>query len=204
MQSDAFARAMPAFDRPSSPFSFERVLTLPALSTEPSSAWQIFNLDGPFAHRVWGEPDTKYEGLQKLQSDYFHLQNHHVPLPEIESATVSSAPSDVDDALAGESHIEKDSSGYDGDIWTGSDVTHPQQPITLTSWDRFLHPSHLEPRVIYLSEAGPAAFDAALEEALQQSGKHLPAKIVQTDRLIFALFELGCGRQSGLFRWDHV
>jgi hypothetical protein len=195
---------MPAFDRFDDPFCFESVLSLPALSSEPSSAWHGLDLDEPHFNGVFKEPDTKFEGLQKLQSVYFDLPNHDVPLPEIESATVSPAPSDFDDAPARESHIEKDSSGYDGDIWTLCDVTRPQKSTALISWDCFLHHSHVEPRAIYLSEAGPAAFDTALEQALRQSGKHLPAKVVQTDRLISALFELGCGRQSGLFKWDGV
>lgn len=204
MQSAAFARAMLAFDRFNDPFSFESVLSLPALSTEPSPAWQTLDLDEPHFGEVFKEPDTKIEGLQKLQSDYFHLQNHDVPLPEIESATVSSAPSDFDDTPAGDSHIEKDSSEYDGDIWTWCDVTRHQKSTALLSWERFLQPSHVQPRAVYLSDAGPAAFDAALEQAWRQFGRHLPAKVVQTDTLISALFELGCGRQSGLFKWDSV
>ena len=78
----------------------------------------------------------------------------------------------------------------------------PQISIALVSWDHFLRPSHVEPKARYLTEAGPAAFDAALEQALAQFGKHIPSKTALPDKLIFALFELGCGRQSGLFQLD--
>ena len=195
---------MLTFDLYNDPFSFERLLSLPALGTEPSSAWQTLDLDEPHFDEVFKPPDAKSQALQQLNTDYFHLQIYDVPLPEIESSSVSSAPSAFNDTAATIETAKKDVPEFDENIWTLPDVIRPDTSATLTSWDHFLHPSRVEPGVAYLSEAGPARFEAALEQALTRVGKHLPSKVARPDKLIFALFELGCGRQSGLFQWDNV
>jgi hypothetical protein len=195
---------MLAFDLYNDPFSFESLLSLPALSTQTSTAWQALDLDEHQFDGIFKQPDTKTQVLQELQPDYFHLQTYDVPLPEIESASVSSAPSDFDDTPATDNTVKKDTLEYDGDIWTLPDVTRPKISTALTSWDHFSQPSHVEPRVAFLSEAGPAAFDAALEQAFGEAGINFPLRVARPDKLIFALFELGCGRQSELFQWDNV
>jgi hypothetical protein len=195
---------MLAFNQCNDPFSFENLLSLPALSTQSSSGWQILDLDEHLFDGVFKQPDAKLQGLQELHTNYFHLQSQNVPLPEIESASVSSAQSDFEATYAEDATSKKDRLDYDEDIWTLPDITRPKISAALTSWDSFLQPSHLEPRTIYLSEAGPRAFDAALDEALRKVGKHLPLKVARSDKLIFSLFELSSGRQSGLFRWDNL
>jgi hypothetical protein len=195
---------MLAFNQYNDPFSFESLLSLPALSTQPSSGWQALDPDEHLFDGVFKQPDAKLQGLQELHTNYFHLQSQNVPLPEIESASVSSAPSDFEESHTADVTSKNGPLDYDEDIWTLPDITRPKISAVLTSWDSFLHPSHLEPRTTYLSEAGPRAFDAALDEALRKVGKHLPLKVARPDKLIFSLFELGSGRQSGLFQWDDL
>lgn len=195
---------MLALNQYNDPFSFENLLSLPALSTQPSSAWQILDLDEHIFDGIFKRPEAKLQGLQELHTNYFHLQSQNVPLPEIESASVSSAPSDFEETHAADVTSKKERLDYDEDIWTLPDITQPKISAALTSWDNFLQPSYLEPRTTYLSEAGPRAFDAALDEALRKVGKHLPLKVARPDKLIFSLFELGSGRQSGLFQWDNL
>jgi Gamma tubulin complex component C-terminal len=195
---------MLAFNQYNDPFSFEGLASLPAISTEPSSAWQALDLDQHHFNGVFDQLDTKRQELQELDPDYFHLQARDVPLPEIESASVSSAQSDSDDIPATNDTVKKDSLKYDEDIWALPDVTRPQISTALISWDQFLRPTHVERNATYLSELGPTAFDATLERALGQFGRHLPSKVAQLDKFVFALFELGCGRQSGLFQWDSL
>ena len=194
---------MRAFDSYHDPFAFESLLSLPALSAHQSSAWRALDLDEHRVQRVlWQDDAAKSQGLQDLHSEFFHLQTFDVPLPEIESASVSSAPSDVDDIPATSDVAKRDVCEDDDDIWTLHDVIRPGTSNVLTSWDRFLQPSHGEPEATHLSEAGPAAFDAFLGKGLIQIGKHFPSKIARPDKFIVALFELGCGRESGFFRWQ--
>ena len=193
---------MRAFDSYHDPFAFETLLSLPALSAQPSSAWHALDLDRHGFGGIFRQPDVKSHGLQELHSEYFQLQIHHTPLPEIESASVSSAPSDVDDIPETNDTVNEDALKYNEDIWTLHDVTQPRVQTALTSWDHFLQPSHVEPRAAYLSEAGPAAFDAVHEQGLRRAGKYLPSKVARSDKFIDALFELGCGRESGLFQWQ--
>jgi hypothetical protein len=195
---------MPAFDQYNDPFSFESLLSLPALSTQSSSSWQALDLDEHHFHGIFKPPDTKGQVLGGLYPDFFHLQTHDVPLHEIESASASSALSDFDDTPAADNIVEKHSVEYDEDIWTLPDVTQPKISTALSSWDHFLQPSYVEPTATYPSEARPPAFDAALGQALRLVGRHIPPKIARADKLIFALFELGSGRQSGLFLWDSL
>src|SRR2546423_10229599 len=191
------------YDFYNDPFSFEPLPSLPALGTEPS-AWQTLDLDGPHFDGVFKPSDTNPQVLQQLHTDYFLPQTDNVPLPEIESESVSSAPSDEEDIHATYDTAKKDVLGFDENIWALPGVVRPDALAALVSWDRFLYPSHLEQKVIYLSEAGPAGFDATLEQAFIRVGRHLPSKVARPDKLIFALCELGSGRPSGLFHWDNM
>ena len=198
------ADVMRAFDSYQYPFAFETLPSLPALSAQPSSAWRALDLDEHGLEGIFGQPDVKSTKSTRAAFRVLSAPNIRHSLPEIESASVSSAPSDVDDIPATNDTLNKDALEYDEDIWVVHDVTQPRVPIALTSWDHFLQPSHVEPKAVYLSEAGPAAFDAVLEQGLRRVGKYLPSKIARPDKFIDALFELGCGRESGLFQWQKV
>src|SRR5438270_10339666 len=143
---------MLAFHQYNDPFSFESLLRLPALSTQPSSGWQALDLDEHLFDGVFKQPDAKLQDLQELHTNYFHLQSQNVPLPEIESASVSTS-SDFEEPHAADVTSKKGPLDYDEDIWTLPDVTRPKISAALTSWDSFLQPSHLEPRTAYPSEA---------------------------------------------------
>src|SRR5271170_4961569 len=105
---------MLAFNQYNDPFSFESLLSLPALSTQPSSGWQILDLDEHLFDGIFKQPEAKLQGLQELlHTDHFHLQSQNVPLPEIESASVSSAQSDFEETHAADVTSKKDRLDYD-------------------------------------------------------------------------------------------
>src|SRR3954469_10604083 len=114
---------MLAFNRYNDPFSFESLLSLPTLSTEPSSGWQALDLDEHLFDGVFKQPDAKLQGLEQLHTNYFHLECQNVPLPELESASVSSALSDFEETHAAEVTSKRGSLNYDEDIWTLPDIT---------------------------------------------------------------------------------
>src|ERR1700733_5912928 len=98
---------MLALNQYNDPFSFESLLSLPALSTQPSSGWQILDLDEHIFDGIFKQPEAKLQGLQELHTNCFHLQSQNVPLPEIESASVSSAPSDFEATYAEDATSKK-------------------------------------------------------------------------------------------------
>lgn len=76
-----------------------------------------------------------------------------------------------------------------------------KQPRLLRSWDTFAKEGSIEHGPIYISEAGPAAFDAAL--TLLKSD--IDSKIVRQakpDVFLASLLNLGLGRQSALFMFN--
>ena len=113
--------AMLALDRYNDPFSLESLLSLPSLPIHASSAWQALDLDQHDISGIFGPSDTKRQELQELCSDYFHLQVHDVPLPDIESSNGSSILAGFDDITA-TSDTKTNLPGYEGDVWSLPDV----------------------------------------------------------------------------------
>ncbi|KAI9816212.1 MAG: hypothetical protein M1827_001813 [Pycnora praestabilis] len=92
----------------------------------------------------------------------------------------------------------------DGDIWrfSGADLEARKDPH-LHSWDRFLNSDSREPRTTYISEAGPQAFDAALElQARNNVSEHSAGDVLQSRIFITCLLNLGLGWSSVLFKYD--
>jgi len=76
----------------------------------------------------------------------------------------------------------------------------------LKTWEAFYDPSFNEP-TIFISEAGPRVFDAALLKSptlLNSDNNTLSSsRALSTDPVIQALLQLGVGRQSSLFEYDN-
>ncbi|MCJ1249728.1 hypothetical protein MMC30_006954 [Trapelia coarctata] len=92
------------------------------------------------------------------------------------------------------------------DIWVeaGSDNGPPKERW-LKTWEAFYDPGFKEP-ILYISEAGPRAFDAALLSIpnLLDFDNNRPSSghALLTDSMLRGLFQLGMGGQSSLFIYD--
>jgi hypothetical protein len=100
--------------------------------------------------------------------------------------------------------VNADDESITEDIWAlGEDLTAVVPSTKLLSWDGFLDPYFLEPPSAYLSEHGPAAFDAAL--AIRANiMEEKPGRLEDQNIYLRALLELGLGRNSTFFRFDDL
>lgn len=73
------------------------------------------------------------------------------------------------------------------------DLSHPKD-TSLRTWEAFGDEAHIEPRISYISEAGPRAFDALQSDDTQ---------VLQSAFTLKCLALLGLGRSSALFQWNH-
>jgi hypothetical protein len=122
------------------------------------------------------------------------LDNFHygpiadVPLPE--GSTLSSDPEPQ--------HEEQEE-----DIWKiALDVGPLDKDISYYTWETFQNQDYKEPRSAYISEAGPQAFDAALQVHAKESGKMSTQNVIKPDIFLTSLFALGLGRSSVLFTYN--
>jgi hypothetical protein len=71
--------------------------------------------------------------------------------------------------------------------------------VTFFTWELFENLEHVEPKTPYITEAGPAAFDAALarDHATTAAGR-----VVEGHVLLESLWNLGLGRSSMLFSFN--
>ncbi|KAK2801958.1 hypothetical protein FQN50_007514 [Emmonsiellopsis sp. PD_5] len=122
------------------------------------------------------------------------------PLESIDADTTSasSCPSQTDAAP----DIEQEPDQIP-DVWTLEGISKPTtETITLRSWDTFPH-HHARPALpIYLSEAGPRGYDAALSLRATESGLEDSGRVARTDIFIASLFRLGLGWNSIFFRYN--
>ncbi|EKG14037.1 Spc97/Spc98 [Macrophomina phaseolina MS6] len=93
----------------------------------------------------------------------------------------------------------------DNDIWRESaDLGPVHEDVKFHTWESFEEPGFQEPRHAYIAEAGPEAFDAALVRMQQIDSSKQAGRVVRTDILLGSLFNLGLGRSSVLFRYEHM
>ncbi|GAB7356792.1 hypothetical protein MBLNU459_g7681t2 [Dothideomycetes sp. NU459] len=119
-------------------------------------------------------------------------------LPDLDSfeygrlKDISPPETNVADTSSAHASSEKDD-GLD-DIWQ---FLSPQSIPTLRTWEGFLDDGNQEPGAAYLSEAGPAAYNALLDE---QGDEH--STLLQSAFFLKCLGLLGLGRSSALFQWS--
>lgn len=93
---------------------------------------------------------------------------------------------------------------HDDDVWDPSaDLGPINDNVTFHTWEAFEKPGFHEPRHAYVAEAGPEAFDAALLKMQDADSSKQAGRIVRSDILLGSLFNLGLGRSSVLFRYEH-
>ncbi|KAI5782991.1 Spc98 family-domain-containing protein [Pyronema domesticum] len=120
------------------------------------------------------------------------LDNNPWKLPSFlsDSFDLHSDPSTVAD----EDLLDPESESYD--IWRDPETTRKNGEERYYQWDSFLVEGANSERNGYLTEAGPAVLDAALQTE-GDSGY-----VVRSDIFGKCLLHLGLGRSSVLFRWD--
>jgi len=78
-----------------------------------------------------------------------------------------------------------------------------ENDVKYYSWETFLQPTHKEPCSAYISDAGTAAFDAAIETRVRKTHVNVVNRtIIQPKTLLNSLLALGLGLESLLFTWD--
>ncbi|OAX84504.1 hypothetical protein ACJ72_01120 [Emergomyces africanus] len=89
------------------------------------------------------------------------------------------------------------------DVWTLGEVLNPiAEGRFLNSWDTFPDHPVQQPIPLYLSEAGPRGFDAALGYQATLSGLEDSGRVARTDIFLASLFQLGLGWNSIFFRFN--
>jgi hypothetical protein len=71
--------------------------------------------------------------------------------------------------------------------------------VTFFTWELFGHPEHVERNTPYITESGPAAFDAAL---VHDHARAAAGRVVKDHVLLESLWNLGLGRSSILFSFN--
>lgn len=98
-----------------------------------------------------------------------------------------------------------ESEAADNDTWKeAADLGPAREHVKFHTWEAFEKPGFQEPRHAYIAEAGPDAFDAALVRMQHMDPAKQAGRIVRADILLGSLFNLGLGRSSVLFRYEHV
>ncbi|EGC47317.1 gamma-tubulin complex component GCP6 [Histoplasma capsulatum var. duboisii H88] len=89
------------------------------------------------------------------------------------------------------------------DIWALDDILKPiTEKGSLGSWDTFPDHPVRQNVPLYLSEAGPRGFDAALGYQATKSGLEDSGRVARTNIFIASLFRLGLGWNSIFFRFN--
>ena len=182
------------------PFDPANIINIPHFSYEDESKWQGFHFEKELQTTIFDLPDVEDKHLQDLQPGAFVLDIEEVPLPSLEGSSASSYTTAEDGQTRDIEEIDKSGNpeSWD-DVWTFPEVRDTSKRLPLTSWDHFSNDQHQEPENAYLSEAGAPTFDAILSSL---SGPAQPAPLVASDKFLHALYELGLGRSSILFRWS--
>ena len=114
----------------------------------------------------------------------------------------------LDDAPSFSESIASDAGSTPADdegdyIWDPSIQAKDETQTVCRRWETFIDSNFQEPPSAYLSEAGPASFDALLrsheEEGAINKTSHA---VVKTPIFLSCLVQLGLGQSSALFRWN--
>lgn len=124
--------------------------------------------------------------------------------PLLDASQKPALPSDTDGKDANETTSEsaEDESGALGDIWLSQGELPEVKPEAKT-WESFTSPGSGHVLPAFLSESGPAAFDAAISaEGDPLRIRNFDHGIVDTAAFVFSLQNLALGRESILFTWN--
>lgn len=120
-------------------------------------------------------------------------------LPDIESFEFGPFP-ELDSLDESSISLETPPQEPDEDLWEIALEEGPaQKDVTFFTWELFEHSEHVERSTPYITESGPAAFDAAL---VQDDSKIAAGRVIKGNALLESLWNLGLGRSSILFSFN--
>ena len=181
------------------PFSTEKLAKIPSLLLNTSAVWDGFIFDNSLESNLLrlGESETKT--LPELQPALLALDLNSVPLPNL-----SNTPSEIssNEFFEVQEHLsdqeaQDDDDDETTDIWALPDVFKRRRARRLICWDNFLREKHEEPQSGQLSEVSPRVFSILVNRPATNT-----LKLVRSDVLLNATYELSMGRSSGLFKWN--
>ncbi len=185
---------------PYDPFDSAIVLGIQDPISCEETRWQGFHFVKGLENSVFSLPDVGQKNLEDFHLGAFTLDLEEVPVPSFEASTASSLTTAEDDLSRDVKQLDNDAKQETWeDVWTFPEVKNSSQQLKLTSWDHFSNGQHYEPATSYLSEAGAATFDAIVSSSNTSTQI---APLVVPDRFLHALYELGLGNSSLLFRWS--
>lgn len=136
-------------------------------------------LDHPYAPKNPLDQELRLPGIDDFEFG---------PLPDLDSFDESSVSLDTPPPA------------QDDDVWElALELGPAKKDVTFFTWESFQHPEHTEQNTPYITESGPAAFDAALahDHATTAAGR-----VVGDHVLLQSLWNLGLGRSSILFSFN--
>ncbi len=181
-------------------FILDGLLEIPDLVSERKLTWQPFQRASDLFARDFVLAKKKQECLPELRAEFFALDSHDEPLPELDSVEESTSTSETELDASNDESIQNDDMLED--VWSLKDVVSGTRENKLVNWGTFLDPQAEEPRTAYLSEAGPKCFDAVLATIVSGTNNKLPKVVAQHEDFLRSLFELGTGRKSLLYHFD--
>ncbi|CAK1361241.1 hypothetical protein CB0940_03365 [Cercospora beticola] len=155
--------------------------------------------DLPDEQSIFGKLDSKIEALEALEHDdagYFSLD---LDIPHLGDGDEELSPPPADFERP-PSPADEDLAAAEDDLVWNFDPEKDDRPELprLCTWEYFERKTHAAvDGATYLSEAGPAAFDA-LTKSFETSIGVLPQ-----DYALRSLCLLALGRSSSLFQWNH-
>lgn len=178
------------------PFS-ETLPEIPSLHVDSATIWDGFIFDNSLESSFLRLKEPEAKTLPKLRPDYLSLDFNNVPLLDLSITPSSPSGSSQNEFFEVQEELTEAEEDEITDIWALPEVLKKVRTNRLVSWDNFLNEKHEEPQSGYLSEVSPRVFTLIVNRPAMNS-----SKIIKSDVLLNAAFELVMGRSSGLFKWD--
>ncbi|KEF58372.1 uncharacterized protein A1O9_06298 [Exophiala aquamarina CBS 119918] len=184
------------------PFSIETLAKLPSLLVDPSAVWDGFIFDNSLESNLLQLSESEAKALPELQPALLALNLDSVPLQGLSTPPSASSETSSNEFFEVQEHLSDEEADNHGDddatnIWTLPEISKRSRKSRLICWDNFLNEKHKELQSGYLSEVSPMVFSTIVNRPATNS-----LKLVKSDVLLNATFELSMGRSSGLFNWN--
>ncbi|EEH06516.1 conserved hypothetical protein [Histoplasma capsulatum G186AR] len=168
----------------------------PALQPLDSLPW-----DDGFPELAQGVFQGAFDQFTKNGSNIYELNIFGTD--PLDSTDTDSLPSHSARKTSIDSDGAEEETDERADIWALDDILKPiTEKGSLGSWDTFPDHPVRQNVPLYLSEAGPRGFDAALGYQATKSGLEDSGRVARTNIFIASLFRLGLGWNSIFFRFN--
>ncbi|KAF2731501.1 hypothetical protein EJ04DRAFT_545160 [Polyplosphaeria fusca] len=173
----------------------------------------VFSSDGLWNSSRFFQDPTQYESclFESIVLDVPSIKFHHpyaakepldreIQLPDLDTFEFGTLPElePIDEPSPSTTTLISEP---EDDIWkVAFDLGPAKKDTVFFTWEGFENAAHVQRRTIYITECGPAVFDAALAK---DDKKIASGRVAKADVLLDCLFNLGLGRSSILFFFDH-